>query len=147
MKKLLCIALFGLSLAVTGQKQSLYFAFAPVDLGVGVRYDHYFKDNGLYIAGSYGNYKLSYGYIHDHYKVSFGALLRTPALDEATYLSIGVCLHKYGEYQLPQDYDLTKIFSPFSYEVGAGAYVGRVIVGFRIDLYKWDSSIDIGFKF
>ena len=52
MKKLILILTFVLSsIILSAQNKAMYIAFQPVDLGMGIRYDQYFKPIGLY--GSY----------------------------------------------------------------------------------------------
>jgi hypothetical protein len=147
MKKLLFIAMFGLSLSSFGQGNSLALSLSPVDMGIGMRYDRYFGDVGAYLAGSYGNYSFWGGHIRDHWKASSGVTLKVTNQTYESYFSIGLCLHKYGEAVMREEYDTKRVLSPLSYEIGAGACLGRFFAGVRIDLYKWDSAIDIGFKF
>jgi hypothetical protein len=147
MKKLLFIALFGLSLSSFGQGNALSLSLSPADLGAGVRYDRYFGDVGVYLSGSYGNYAFHSYQIRDHRKASSGLTLRMANQTYVSYFSLGVCAHKYGKTILPEDYDTKRVLSLLSYEIGAGTCIGRFVAGIRIDLYKWDAVIDVGFKF
>jgi len=146
MKKLLIITLLVFITSFI-KGQTVYLTLSPVDMGVGMRYDRHISDFGVYVSGIYGNYHLYHGYIRDHWKISSGLTLTLPERGYDTYFSIGICAHKYGDTFLPLEYNLRRVLSPLSFEVGAGAVMGRIVAGFRIDPYKWDSAIDIGFKF
>lgn len=134
-----------ISLSVSAQT-TVSLSFAPVDLGVGVRIDQQMRDNGVYFSALYGNYAFCECYIKDHVKVSAGMIFTSPII-KGSYLTAGICLHRYGRYRLPDLYPYDRVLCPLSYEVGAGTKLGRINVAFRIDPHKWDSAIDIGFTF
>ena len=138
--KLLCSIFFILYTytSVYAQKNIISATFQPTDLGYGIRYDRLFKDFGLYSGLTRGEYRVDEFYIKDHYKVAFGV---TTPIDDS-YLSIGLSCHKYGAIYG----DFCKALSPVSFEVGAGVFLGRFNVAFRMDFLKGEGCVDFGIK-
>ena len=137
MRKILIAFFLLVSIICSGQGVSL--SFQPVDIGLGVRYDHLFKNFGLYTSVSKGSYKVDDNiYIKDHYKISGGIEVPT----ENGFISGGISYHKYGE----RKGDIRQmIFNPVSIEFGGGVFIGRFVCSIRMDFVKWEPTIDIGF--
>lgn len=142
MKKLLfCMFLLtGVSLSA---QHSFYLSFQPIDRGIGIRMDEQRGDVGLYTAISYGNYKFKDGYISDHVRLTLGGI----AYLEQSFVTAGLNVHSYGRHDFGEVKPAKAVLSPFSLELGVGTRLEGVSACFRIDLIKWDSSIDIGFNF
>lgn len=150
MKKLIFLLLTGLLLNTqlnAQYKASVGFAFAPVDLGIGLRVDQTFGLAGIYLAGTGGNYFMLDGYIKDHYKVAAGLILCNPHNDQNTFLTIGGSWHQYGDRLMSSDYNTKKIFSRYSFEVGGGTNINHIRVAFTVDVYKWESLLSIQYTF
>jgi hypothetical protein len=77
----------------------------------------------------------------EHSKIALGGVLKA----EQSFVTIGVCLHSYNK-QSPQEFQRIVTY-PISLELGCGTYLNRLSVGFRFDIIKNESSIDIGIKF
>ena len=135
MKKLLLI-LIVCWLVSPLKSQTIFTSFQPDDKGIGIGYR---ADKG-YISVSHGEYKLAKGYM-EHSKIALGGVLNA----EQSFVTIGVCLHSYNK-QSPQEFQRIVTF-PLSMELGCGTYLNRLSVGFRFDIIKNESSIDIGIKF
>ena len=144
MKTLLCSLLlaFWTYSSIYAQKNTLYLSYQIQDNGFGVRYDRQFNNDGLYASASYGNYKFPQGYIKDHLKLSVGGI----SYRESAFLSFGIAYNHYGERLSTEDMD-SRVFQPFTVELGAGTSLGRVNVAFRMDLVVWVSSVCVGYKF
>lgn len=136
MKKLLFLLFipFGLS------AQDVSFTFQPTDLGIGLRYDQKGKEAGWYGSMSYGNYNFIGGEIKDHIKISFGGTI----YQKYSFLTFGPSFHHYGETKGEFNHDA---LSPFGLELGAGTYLDRFSFAIRMDVIKWESSLDFGLRF
>jgi hypothetical protein len=146
MKRLLIITLLVFITSFI-KGQTAYLTLSPVDMGVGVRIDTYYGLNGVYISAAKGSYLFYGGHIDNHLKTAVGCLFHLPGLYDDVFLSSGICFHNYGDSSFFTDFDTTVILAPISYEVGGGMQFKRISVALRFDIYKWESSIDIGFKF
>jgi hypothetical protein len=121
---------------------TVYVSFSPVDLGVGLRYDRQFNNTGVYTALSYGNYDFPGGYIDDHVKIALGGI---SYLNNA-FFTFGGSYHYYGKHKIPEGMSV-RTLKTLSYELGVGNMFGNVQVAFRMDIYKWESMLEIGIKF
>jgi hypothetical protein len=140
-KLLLIIILCFSSLFVRGQTLSILYA--PTDARMGVRYDKQAKI-GYYASASYGNYRYDEFYVEDHQKYSAGvSLYRGDRPGNYTFLSFGLSYHDYGRYNITE----TKALKPVSFDIGAGALIGKFIIGFAFDPNKLEGEIFTGFKF
>lgn len=157
MKKiLLIIVLLLIGATLSGQqyyeedkeKNALYLIIQPTDMGVGLRYDRIIDDKfGAYGSFSGGEYYLEDGgYVRNHYKLSFGGMMTAKSFFPDTYLSAGLTFHNYGKSYFPNQ-PPKRTLSPMSFELGVSTVLGGVSVGFRMDVPKWESSIDVGFTF
>lgn len=137
-------ALFFTHNSLYAQRNALYLSFQPVDLGVGLRYDHRSNENGIYASASYGNYRFEDDryFIHDHVRLALGGL----TYKEKSFLSMGVAWNHHGEQRLPSDFN-RRALQRFTLELGAGTNLERINVAFRVDVVTWTSSIDLGFNF
>lgn len=142
MKKLLLMALLLYGVSLSAQR-TFYASFLPNDLGIGVRMDERRGEAGLYTALSYGNYRFENGYINDHVRLTMGGIVYF----DQSFMTVGMNAHTYGKHDFGDIKPAKAVLSPFSIEIGVGTKLDRVSVAFRIDLLKWDSSIDIGFTF
>jgi hypothetical protein len=130
------------------KNNSIYALLQPADLGYGLRYDRIFKNLGVYISGSYGNYNLPNGdYIKDHFKIASGLLMYSPCFVEDAFISCGVSYHHYGEYYFSSGVIPNFTLSPVSCELGVGTRLGLISVAFRMDVLKYESSIEVGLNF
>jgi hypothetical protein len=147
MKKLLiiCWLIIGSSGLLLAQN-TLYLSLQPTDLGVGIRYDHQIGDNALYGSISHGNYKYNGGYIDNHWKIALGGVLKSREFYEQSFITWGLNFHHYGKHILTEEVT-SRVFNPISMEFGAGVKFKRIAVAFRMDIFKWESNIDIGFNF
>jgi hypothetical protein len=148
--------------------QVLYFCLQPTDLGIGIRGDYRFTKNinkgnnvvdlrltsfGIYSSLTYGNYKFLGGHIDDHFKLSGGAIYYLPvAVDKfgdlwQSFFTGGLCYHHYGEFVNDFNVVNPKVLKPMSFELGAGVNLSRLILAVRIDVLKYESSIDLGYIF
>ena len=118
------------------KSQTIFTSFQPDDRGIGIGY----RTNKGYISVSHGEYKLNKGYI-EHSKIALGGVLKA----EQSFVTIGVCLHSYNK-QSPQEFQRIVTF-PLSLELGAGSSLDRLSIGFKFDIIKNTSCIDIGIKF
>jgi hypothetical protein len=115
--------------------------------GVGLAYS--FKC--IYISACRGTYKLpDGGWLDDHYKVSAGYVYME-TVDRISHLtnfySAGVNYNFYGHmYYKTLEMNPNELF-PVSFEIGAGAGVGRVVGMFHFDPLKWEASISVGISF
>jgi hypothetical protein len=121
-------------------QNTLSLILQPVDRGVGIKYDHYFKGTGIYLSGAYGNYKTNDDYIKDHIRVAGGI----SAIIESAKVSFGMVYHKYGEIH-GEFTDITT--DPVSFELGVGTFKKWFNIGIRFDIIKYESCIDIGVNF
>lgn len=141
MKKVIC-SLFVIYLTlytVNAQKNIISLTFQPTDLGVGLRYDKLFCNNGIYTSVSYGNYRIGESYLKDHYKISIGCSIPV----EDNFLNCGVSYHQYGERYGEIN---KKALAPISFDIGGGVFIKKWMVGFRFDLLKGEGSVDIGIR-
>ena len=141
MKTKLIILLFLIGMSSYAQN-IVYASFSPVDLGTGLRLDHIQGKGGTYMAISFGEYKwYDNSYIKDHVKVAMGYV---QAVDRV-FISYGVCLHKYGETNVPE---LKKVVTyPLSFEIGCATHFKNISFAVRFDPVKVESSLDLGFRF
>ena len=137
MKKLIFFItlLFSISLYAQKDETIIYGSFAIQDIGIGIRAD---VDYG-YFSMSYGNYKLPYGgYIKDHKKLALGFLYKQ--------FSVGITYHDYGE--INETVPLKKNnLRHLSFELGGKVYLNRIVVGFRTDILRYETTFDIGYLF
>lgn len=137
MKKLMFLIFLLFSLSTYAQKDEtiIYGSFAPQDLGIGFRCDI----QGGYLSYSYGNYMLPYGgYIKDHTKLAMGFLYKQ--------FSAGITWHEYGE--IYETVPLKKNnLRHLSFELGGKVYLERIVVGFRTDILRYETTFDIGYLF
>lgn len=131
-------------------KNRLFLTFQPQDLGVGARYDRLFKEFGVYVSASKGDYwwrddYIKNNYIKDHYKVAAGVTFA--ANDPKTSrISIGLSYNTYGERRITTPFNYN-VLSPLSIEFGVTGNVRWVSAGFRFDPMKWEGCFDVGFNF
>lgn len=137
MKKLIFLIFLLFSLSTYAQKDEIiiYGSFALQDIGIGMRAD---VDYG-YFSLSYGNYSLPYGgYIKDHRKLALGFLYKQ--------FSAGITWHEYGE--IYETVPLKKNnLRHLSFELGGKVYLERIVVGFRTDILRYETTFDIGYLF
>ena len=80
---------------------SISFTFQPVDLGIGLRYDHQFDNQGVYVSGAWGNYRFNNGgKINNHVKTAIGMVFYIPSIDNrklTNIFSLGFIYNFYGE--------------------------------------------------
>jgi hypothetical protein len=148
--------------------QVLYFCFQPTDLGIGIRQDYRFTKNinkgnsniidlrlthwGLYSSLTYGNYKFLGGHLNDHFKLSGGGIYYLPFNFDIfggyqSFVIGGLTYHHYGEFVNDFNVVNPKVLKPMSFELGAGVNLNRLILGVRIDVLKYEASIDLGYTF
>lgn len=140
MKTKLIILLFLIGMSSYAQN-IVYVCLSPVDLGAGLRLDHFQGREGAYMSVSFGEYKWDNNYIKDHTKVCMGYL---QAMDKV-FLSYGLCLHSYGETNVQE---LKKIVTyPLSFEIGCATHFNHISIAVRFDPVKVESSLDLGFRF
>ena len=137
MKKF-CLAIIFFSLGLVYAQNVVSLTFQPTDLGYGLRYDHLFKDFGLYTGLTKGEYRLDEFYIKDHYKVSLGAAVPC----QYSYLSAGLSYHRYGA----RYGDFSKALDPVSFDLGCGVILGRFNIAFRMDFLKGEGCFDFGIR-
>lgn len=124
------------------------FIVSPIEQnGIGLGYSY----KCIYISGSRGTYKLpDSGYLEDNYKFSAGYVKKVD-IDRfkkiCNLYSIGLVYHLYGEaHYKTLELSPSELF-PISFEVGAGAGIGRFSGVFRFDPLKWEASIVCGISF
>lgn len=131
------------------KNNTLYASFEPTSFGFGLRYDRaiYKRFQAYTSVSTFGNYNTPEGgYIKDYVKVAVGGMLNSPVMFEESYISFGLNYHHYGESYFP--YPVKDIvLAPVSVEFGAGVKLEWVSVAFRMDILKWESSIDVGVNF
>lgn len=117
----------------------------PTDRGLGIKFDRQQGNIGVYTAITSGSYDNPCGIIiKEHFKTSLGLMIHLPKY--GSFVSIG------GNYNLYSGYDSdihvsNRVFMPVSLELGCGWRLGRITPALRMDVLKWESSIDIGFMF
>lgn len=144
---------------------AIYVVVQPGDLGFGLRYDRYLSKNlftenynkyfdggGVYCSFTKGSYRLPFGgYIKDHYRCALGYMYGFPQKFNnpfiKDYLSLGVTYHSYGGRFYADGLINEKVFKPWSFEAGVGVNIKRFILGIRMDILKWEGSVDWGFTF
>ena len=141
MRKLLLI-LTVCWLTTTLKSQTIFTSFQPDDRGIGIGY----RTDKLYASLSHGEYKLAKGYM-EHSKIALGGVLCPDYSIHSgqSFITFGICLHSYNK-QSPQEFQRIVTY-PLSLELGAGSSLDRLSIGFRFDIIKNTSSIDIGIKF
>ena len=151
MKKLLLILTLVLSsIILSAQNQATYVAFQPVDLGMGIRYDHYFESVGLYGSLSYGNYYLyRMNGLKDHVKLTGGIMIpfgkKTSSTIDDFHATIGLNRHWVNYSCASYIVRSTSIVEPWSFELGVATNIfKRFTVAFRTDILRWEPCIDIG---
>ena len=157
MKKILFVAILALG-ALTANSQitrprfnnTICATHTPTDLGVGVRYDHYFHSSvGIYVGGAYGRYRFQSGYI-EHSHASIGCVLFAPEAKANNFsysISAGTSFHNYAFRKHSDELLDYCAFYPMSFEFGGGINIWKFSMNFRWDPVKRDSSIDIGYNF
>jgi len=143
------VLLFLASLQATGQRNTLWLTHNPTDMALGLRYDRQISDLGLYIGGSYGNYRIdAFQRIDDHVKLSAGAIRYVPGTMNRTTLlySIGLSYHHYGNTQYFDDLN-RKVLFPLSVDLGAGARIKWFNAGFTMDFIKREGGFLFGVTF
>lgn len=145
MKKVLLIWLMIGLIGSLKAQNVVYVSLQPTDLGIGLRYDRQINEFGVYVSFSKGEYKLyNEGYIKDHIKASIGAMVYST--QHSSFITMGINYHHYGKHYLPSLYGINTL-SPVSIELGVGTFLNRFTVALRMDIIKWESSLDFGFKF
>ena len=149
MKKIVLIAIaIIMTLASQGQhykrpknyyNDALFITLQPGDLGVGLRYDHFYSDWGTYYNVTYGNYTLPEGgYIKDHWKAAIGTSYKR--------YSFGVSYHHFGDI-----YDTVGLTDRTLYniscELGVSIDINRFISSIRWDILRGEGILDFGFSF
>ena len=133
----------------TPKSNTLYVSFEPTSLGLGLRYDRLLTEriHAYTSFSSFGKYETPEGgYIKDYYKIAVGGMLNSPVMFEESFISFGVNYHHYGKSYFP--YPVKNIvLAPVSVEFGAGVKLEWISVAFRMDILKWESSIDVGVNF
>ena len=160
MKKHFYLALFMVligNIALAGNpyphcNNALYAVIQPGDFGLGLRYDRHTDIGGVYVSLAKGAYLLPFGgYINDHYKGALGLMWQFPQKFNnpfiKDYLSLGVTYHSYGGRYYADGLINEKVFKPWSFEAGCGVKIKRFILGIRMDILKWEGSMDFGFVF
>jgi len=136
----LIIFLFLFSISLNAQKNTIYLTLQPADLGLGMRYDRYFKSFGIYASATKGNYNLPDAYVKDHIKLASGYIL---PIDYDTFVTCGLSYHWYGK-SLNIDHDALK---PVSLEFGIGKQINKLISCIRFDFFKVEGTVEFGIKF
>jgi len=127
------------------QKNTFYASAQPVDLGYGIRYDRKIDNFGVYASMSKGKYKIPEEfYIEKHIKLSLGGIAYSKY--DCTFLSYGFNYNIYGDYFLSDNTSRMTTY-PVSIELGAGVLFPRMSMAVRLDMLKWESSIDLGIRF
>lgn len=151
MKKLILLLLLTtFSMIVFPQnKNAVLFSYYPQDNGIGLRYNRYFENIGIYCSYSHGNYqgKDNYCqeyYINNHNKYAAGASIRASKAE--TNFLIGLSYHTYGEKQLTSQINPDALM-PLSIEFGVSGDINHFTAGFRMDPIKWEGCFEIGFNF
>ena len=134
------------------RNNALYAVIQPGDFGLGLRYDRHTDIGGVYASLAKGRYRLADGgYINDHYKGALGLMWQFPQKFNnpfiKDYLSLGVAYHSYGGRYYADGLINEKVFKPWSFEAGCGVKIKRFILGIRMDILKWEGSMDFGFVF
>jgi hypothetical protein len=131
------------------KKNTLYFLIEPTSMGMGLRYDRVINRywQAYTSVSSFGEYNTPEGgYIKDYVKVAAGGMITGHWFNDGAFLSCGINYHHYGESYFP--YPVNDIvLAPISFELGAGAKLEWISIAFRMDILKWESSIDIGINF
>jgi hypothetical protein len=110
------------------------------DLGIGVRYDRFFKLFGVYGSVTHGKYV----YIEEHTKAAVG--ITTKIFEDVTYMSFGVVRHFNKGVSEDPWFDRKALWK-WTGEVGAGVLLKRINVSFTYELFLVNSSINIGYRF
>lgn len=149
----LCLFFIISAFAVHGQSNILYnntvsLIVSPTELnGIGLGYSY----KCIYISAARGTYNLpDNGYLDDHYKLSAGYVkqINVDRLSKFCNLySVGLIYHLYGTaHYKTLELNPAELF-PVSFEVGAGAGIGRFLGMFRFDPLKWEASLSFGISF
>jgi hypothetical protein len=147
MKKILIILLLFVCGLASGQS-TLYATLQPTDLGYGLRYDGVIKGYYAYTSLSKGEYNMpDGGYIKDHLKFAVGGIVTSNFFYKETIISCGISYHHYGKYYFPTGLYDKYTLTPLSFEVGVGTKIDKITIAFRMDVLKWESSVDLGFNF
>ena len=149
---ILFITLF-FTVQLTAQKTSfdaVYISHQPIDFGVGLRLDYHLGSVGLYNSLSYGDGALYRKFdMRDHYKATMG--IRIPMrdyLDNKYGINIGINYHTLGSYVKENISWDTKLFNPWSFEVGISVYCwGKFALGIRTDVLRYEPCLDLGYTF
>jgi hypothetical protein len=169
LKWFLCIIVISLCTSLNAQKSQLftsiyaqnsysntvYFSMQPRDLGIGFRYDHEFKNFGLYTSLTKGRYKFdnynySDDYIKNHVKATIGVIFNGMKFDqgrEYVNFNLGLSYHTYGERKLESTDIDARVYKPVSFEIGTLFKVNRFAFAARTDILKWEVCFDLGLSF
>jgi len=117
------------------------------ETGIGIKYTYKI----IYCSASRGSYKLpDSGLLDDHYKLSAGYVKQfniDRMIKTSNFYSFGLSYHYYGRtYYKTLAIDTDELF-PVSFEIGAGARLGRMSGMFVFDPMKWECSICFGISF
>lgn len=133
------------------RNNAVYAVIQPGDFGLGLRYDRHTDIGGVYVSLAKGSYRLpASGYIHNHYKGALGLMYELPQKINnpiKNYLSLGLTYHTYGERNYNPVLINENVFKPWSFEAGCGVKINRFIIGIRMDILKWEGSMDFGITF
>lgn len=123
------------------KQNTIYLTHQPNDLGFGVRYDRQAtQESGIYLSASYGNYKIPQGRIDDHIRLALGGI----SYQENSFLTFGVAYNHYGNTSGNIN---SRALQDFTCEFGVGVPLNRWSVALRVDVVKYETSIDIGYRF
>lgn len=134
--------------ALNGQEvKTVYGSFLPADLGIGVRVDVQGEGNRYYGSLSYGNWGAYRAYwLRDHVKLTAGYMY--PLKERSGYykywVNVGLNYH-YVRSRFEYDHPCldTRIYRPWSFELGMTAKVRKFMIGLRTDILRWEPCVDI----
>ena len=140
-------------MSLTAQKSTInavYISYQPVDFGFGLRADYHLGSVGLYNSLSYGDGAVYRDYnMRDHYKLTMG--IRVPLndyLNNKYGLNFGINYHRLGSYVKENITWDTKLFNPWSFELGISVYCwGKFALGIRTDILRNEPCLDLGYAF
>lgn len=130
--KILILFLFLICTFLQAQN-TISLILQPIDLGLGLRYDHQIRDISIYTSVSKGHYKDV-----KHIKTSLGV---SHCLKTGPYISIAATYHNYTNKSdvLPE-----KVYNPISFDFGSGFKFKRVMIGFIYDPLKREGGLNFG---
>ena len=152
MKKLLILLLLIPPLLSPGQGNridAVCLVYQPVDNGLGIRIDYQIMNLRLYNSLSYGNQGLyRANNLKQHTKLTAGILIPLQDYRGHKYnIMAGINYHHLrsdGYFEACLD---PRIFDPWSFELGVSIYIGRIAIGTRTDILRWEPCVDIGYRF